>query len=100
MSVENENITRMYLEGKEIILIGTAQRIRGTVRTVKEVIESERPDSVCIELDEQRYQSITEGNKWKDTDIFKVIKEKKATLLLMNLGNILLSKTHGKTIWY
>ena len=27
-----------------------------------------------------------EGSKWKDTDIFKVIKEKKATLLLMNLA--------------
>ncbi|MFP3490848.1 TraB domain-containing protein, partial [Staphylococcus sp. SIMBA_130] len=39
-----------------------------------------------IELDKQRYQSITEGNKWKDTDIFQVIKDKKATLLLMNLA--------------
>ena len=27
-----------------------------------------------------------DGNKWKDTDIFKVIKEKKAPMLLMNLA--------------
>ncbi|MDD2554327.1 MAG: TraB/GumN family protein, partial [Desulfotomaculaceae bacterium] len=47
--------------------------------------ESERPDSVCIELDEQRYQTITDGNKWRNTDIFKIIKEKKSTLLLINL---------------
>src|SRR5699024_2579338 len=53
---------------------------------VKEVIETEMPDAVCIELDEQRFQSITEQNKWQNTDIFKVIKEKKATLLLMNLA--------------
>jgi pheromone shutdown-related protein TraB len=52
---------------------------------VKEVIEAEKPDSVCLELDEQRYQTITEGNKWKDADIFKIIKEKKSTLLLINL---------------
>src|SRR5699024_6265160 len=39
-----------------------------------------------IELDEQRYQSIKDGNKWKDMDIFKVIKQKKASLLLMNLA--------------
>lgn len=86
MSEENQNITRLVLEDKEIILIGTAHVSKHSADQVKEVIEAERPDSVCIELDEQRYQSILEGNKWKETDIFKVIKEKKATLLLMNLA--------------
>lgn len=80
-----ENITRIYLDGKELILIGTAHVSKKSAEQVKEVIEIEKPDTVCIELDEQRYQSIMAGNKWKDMDIFKVIKEKKATLLLMNL---------------
>jgi pheromone shutdown-related protein TraB len=80
-----ENITRIYLDGKELILIGTAHVSKKSAEQVKEVIELERPDTVCVELDEQRYQSIVDGNKWKDMDIFKVIKEKKATLLLMNL---------------
>jgi pheromone shutdown-related protein TraB len=80
-----ENITRIYLDGKELILIGTAHVSKKSAQQVKEVIEAEMPDTVCIELDEQRYQSIIDGNKWKDMDIFKVIKEKKATLLLMNL---------------
>jgi pheromone shutdown-related protein TraB len=86
MSEENNNITRIELDGKEIILIGTAHVSKNSAELVKEVIEEEKPDTVCIELDEQRYQSITEGNKWKETDIFKIIKEKKATLLLMNLA--------------
>jgi len=86
MSEENENVTRIYLDGKEFILIGTAHVSKHSAEQVKAVIESERPDSVCIELDEQRYQSLSDGNKWKDMDIFKVIKEKKATLLLMNLA--------------
>ncbi|WP_307150170.1 TraB/GumN family protein [Robertmurraya andreesenii] len=84
--MENENITRIFLDEKEYILIGTAHVSKQSAELVKEVIETEKPDSVCIELDEQRYQSIMEGNKWKETDIFKVIKEKKATLLLMNLA--------------
>ena len=84
--MREENITRINLDGKEIILIGTAHVSRQSAEQVKEVIEAERPDSVCIELDEQRYQSVMEGSKWKETDIFKVIKEKKATLLLMNLA--------------
>lgn len=86
MSEENQNITRIHLGDKELILIGTAHVSRHSAEQVREVIEAERPDSVCIELDEQRYQSIMEGNKWKETDIFQVIKEKKATLLLMNLA--------------
>lgn len=53
---------------------------------MKEIIETEQPDSVCIELDQGRYQSITEGNKWKDTDIFKIIKEKRAGMVFINLA--------------
>jgi len=80
------NITRIDLDGKEIIIIGTAHVSKHSAEQVKQVIEDERPDSVCIELDEQRYKSITEGNQWRDMDIFKVIKEKKASLLLINLA--------------
>lgn len=86
MSEENQNITRIHIDGREFILIGTAHVSKHSAEQVKEVIEAERPDSVCIELDEQRYQSIVDGNKWRDMDIFKVIKEKKTTLLLMNLA--------------
>ncbi|USK48293.1 TraB/GumN family protein [Bacillus sp. CMF12] len=84
--MSEENITRIHLDGKEYILIGTAHVSKHSAEQVKEVIETEQPDSVCVELDEQRYQSITEGSKWKEMDIIQVIKEKKASLLLMNLA--------------
>lgn len=84
--MSEENITRIHLDGKEYILIGTAHVSKHSAEQVKEVIEAEQPDSVCVELDEQRYQSITEGSKWKEMDIIQVIKEKKASLLLMNLA--------------
>ncbi len=80
-----DNITRIDTNGKEIILIGTAHVSKKSADQVKEIIEAEKPDSVCIELDEQRYQSIMDRQSWKNMDIFKVIKEKKAPLLLMNL---------------
>lgn len=84
--MSEQNITRINLDGKELILIGTAHVSKHSADQVKEVIELEQPDSVCVELDEQRYQSITDGDRWKEMDIFKVIKERKATLLLMNLA--------------
>lgn len=86
MSEENSNITRININDKEIILIGTAHVSKKSAEEVKGVIELENPDSVCVELDEQRYQSIVDGNKWRETDIFKIIKEGKTTLLLMNLA--------------
>jgi pheromone shutdown-related protein TraB len=81
-----ENISRLYIDGKKIILIGTAHVSKHSAEEVKQVIDEEKPDAVCVELDEQRYQSIKDENRWKNMDIFKVIKEKKATLLLMNLA--------------
>lgn len=84
--MQEENITRLQYGDKELILIGTAHVSKRSAEQVKEVVDAEQPDSICIELDAQRYQSVTDSSKWKETDIFKVIKEKKSSLLLMNLA--------------
>lgn len=84
--MSEDYITRIEQDGKEFILIGTAHVSKKSADQVKEVIEAERPNAVCVELDEPRYESVIEENKWREMDIFKVIKEKKATLLLMNLA--------------
>jgi len=65
--------------------LGTAHVSKESVRLVTDVIESEKPDTVCVELCESRYQSIRQKDKWLDKDIIKVIKEKKSFLLLSNL---------------
>jgi len=85
-NMNEENVSRLYIDNKKIILIGTAHVSKHSAEEVKQVIDMEKPDAVCVELDEQRYQSIKDENRWKNMDIFKVIKEKKATLLLMNLA--------------
>lgn len=84
--MSEENITRITVDGKEIILIGTAHVSKLSAAQVKEVIDAEQPDSVCVELDEQRYQSVINNDRWREMDIFKVIREKKTTLLFMNLA--------------
>ena len=79
------NIHHLVFEDKEIILLGTAHVSKESVRLASDVIEAEKPDTVCVELCESRYQSIRQKDKWQDTDIVKVIKEKKTFLLLSNL---------------
>lgn len=83
--MEKENIKRLKIEDVEYILVGTAHVSKKSADEVKEIIEMEMPDSVCVELCQGRYESLKDKDKWKSMDIFKVIKEKKSTLLLMNL---------------
>lgn len=84
-SSNSSNVHRLNIDNKEIILVGTAHVSKKSAEEVKEIIEKEQPDSVCVELDEDRYKSIAERNKWKNMDIIKVIKEKRAMILLINL---------------
>lgn len=81
----SDNITRLTYQDKEIILIATAHVSAESVALVKEVIETEQPDSVCIELDEGRYETILNPTSWEDTDVVKVVREKKVGFLLVNL---------------
>jgi pheromone shutdown-related protein TraB len=85
MNDEINNIHSLFFEEKEIILVGTAHVSKESARLVGDVIEAEKPDTVCVELCEARYQSIRQKEKWLDTDIIKVIKDKKSFLLLSNL---------------
>lgn len=79
------NIDRLVFEDKEVILVGTAHVSRESARLAVQVIETEKPDTVCVELCESRYQTISQKELWRDMDIVKVIKEKKSFLLLSNL---------------
>jgi len=81
----NKDIHHIPLGNKDIFLIGTAHVSKNSAEIVKNFIESEKPDSVCVELCHSRFQSITNPDNWKKMDIIAIIKEKKALLLLVNL---------------
>ena len=80
-----DNITRLDYNGKNIILIATAHVSEQSAQLVKKIIEEEKPDSVCVELDEGRYKSILNPKDWEKTDIVQVIKQKKVGFMLANL---------------
>lgn len=75
----------LNLNNKNITLLGTAHVSKESCDEVRSVIESEKPDCVAIELDEQRYASLNDSEGWKNLDIIKVLKEKKGFLLMANL---------------
>ena len=80
-----ENVVRLEYQEKIIILVATAHVLKQSAELIKTVINEERPDSVCVELDEGRYQNIQNPKAWENTDIIQVIKSKKVGFLLANL---------------
>ena len=94
----NDNVHRLTFEDKEITLIGTAHVSRESADLVVKVIEEEKPDTVCVELCESRYKAIKQKNRWQNTDLIKVIREKKSFLLLSNLLLTSFQKKIGKKL--
>lgn len=83
---ENTDIYKISTsDGREIILIGTAHISNASKELVKQTIEQEKPDTVCVELDEGRYKSLKEPDRWKNTDLKEVIKKKQLATLIANL---------------
>ena len=79
------NVLEILLDEKQIMLIGTAHISQSSVEEVKDVIEQEKPDTVCIELCASRHQAMMDKDQWKNMDIFKVVREGKSFLLFANL---------------
>jgi pheromone shutdown-related protein TraB len=65
--------------------VGTAHLSWASTELVERVIGEEKPDTVCVELCTSRYDSLTQKKKWQETDLIKVIREKKSMLLFANL---------------
>jgi pheromone shutdown-related protein TraB len=69
---------------REIILVGTAHISAESVELVHRVIAEQRPDCVCIELDERRYQALSEKSRWEGLDLREVIRSRQLATLLLN----------------
>lgn len=81
----SDNVNEIVFDEKKILLVGTAHISQSSVDEVNKVIEQEQPDTVCIELCASRHQAMVDKDQWKNTDIFKVVREGKSFLLLSNL---------------
>ena len=54
-----EDVQVLTIDGREIFLVGTAHVSRESVDLVQKVIANEKPDCVCVELDNKRYQALS-----------------------------------------
>lgn len=70
---------------RQIWLVGTAHVSQRSVDLVREVIERERPDIVCIELDAGRYEALSQEKRFAEQDLREVMRKKQLATLMLNL---------------
>ncbi len=75
----------LHLADREIIVVGTAHVSHESVDLVREVIEREKPDCVCVELDARRYEALRNESHWEGLDLREVIRKRQLATLLVNM---------------
>lgn len=73
------------LDGRRLVIVGTAHISKSSVQLVRRVIEREQPDRVCVELDERRYEALSKPQDFEALDLKQVIRKKQLTTLMVNL---------------
>ncbi len=83
----NEQPSREIIrDGVEYFLLGTAHVSPASVEAVKQMSVSGRFDAIAVELCPARHLALTQKQQWKDMDLYRIIREKKAGLVMANLA--------------
>lgn len=88
-STSNVTIVRRAKDGsgeRTFHIIGTAHVSKKSIDEVRSVIREVRPDTVCVELDQLRYEALTDDNRWRKLDIFDVLRQGKAVFMMVSLA--------------
>uniref|UniRef100_UPI0040573126 TraB/GumN family protein n=1 Tax=Candidatus Electrothrix sp. TaxID=2170559 RepID=UPI0040573126 len=81
----SDDVAVIHHDDKTILLVGTAHISQQSADLVKEIIDQEQPDTVCIELDEKRYAALSNPQQWENLDLKQIIRNKQLSTLLVNL---------------
>ncbi len=83
MNNQRREITR---DGVHYVLLGTAHVSRTSVDAVTSMAADGDFDAIAVELCPARYQALTKQQQWKDMDLYRIIRERKAALVMANLA--------------
>jgi pheromone shutdown-related protein TraB len=80
------NVDLIEHEGRSFFIIGTAHVSKDSADLVERTIRDRNPDTVAVELCESRFESLSNPDRWKETDIYTVIKSGRAYVLMAQLA--------------
>ena len=76
----------VHRDGVEYTLLGTAHVSRASAEAVEQMAGSGEFDVVAVELCETRFNALKGDRNWKDLDLYKIIRQRKAGLVMANLA--------------
>jgi len=97
-ATDTDTITTVTLNDRVITLLGTAHVSRESTEEVKRRIRETKPDHVCVEIDAQRYKTLSEGQNWSNLKIDQVLRQRRGFLLLANLVLTSFQRKLGKQL--
>ena len=77
--------TQVDLQDRKLTIVGTAHVSEESKEEVRKKIESESPDRVFVELDENRYKSLSSDSGWKEMNLVAAIRQGQGFTLFLKL---------------
>ena len=84
--LNEQPIREITRDGVHYVLLGTAHVSRTSVDAVTQMADSGKFDAIAVELCPARHQALTKQQQWKDMDLYRIIRERKAGLVMANLA--------------
>ena len=69
----------------DITILGTAHVSKESVRDVERAVVAVKPNAMCVELCQPRYDALRDPDRWRRLDLSRLIKDKKIGLLISSL---------------
>lgn len=82
----DQPIRTVSRDGVNYTLLGTAHVSRASVEAVVKMATGDEFDAIAVELCPARHQALTRKQQWQDMDLYRIIREKKAGLVMANLA--------------
>jgi pheromone shutdown-related protein TraB len=80
------NVDLIEADGRSFYIVGTAHVSKSSADLVEKTIREIKPDTVCLELCDSRYETLSNPERWKQTDIYSVIKSGRAYVLMAQMA--------------
>ena len=85
-AIADQPVREITRDGVHYVLLGTAHVSRASVEAVVSMAGSGEYDAIAVELCPARHHALTKQQQWKDMDLYRIIREKKAGLVMANLA--------------
>ena len=82
----NEPVVEIERDGVFYTLLGTAHVSRTSAETVTRLADSGNYDAIAVELCENRHQALTADKRWTEMNLFKILREGKAGMVMASLA--------------